>query len=55
MPFGRYKGTPVVDLPVAYLVWLQQKGLPRGKLGELLGLAYEVKLNGLGGLVKRFR
>jgi uncharacterized protein len=47
MPFGKYKGTLISDLPVYYLEWLHSKGLPPGKLGMLLGTVYEIKINGL--------
>jgi hypothetical protein len=47
MPFGRYKGTLLCDLPVSYLEWFEQKGFPEGKLGILLQTIYEIKLNGL--------
>ena len=47
MPFGRYKGRRLVDLPEPYVVWFSQQGFPRGELGELLRLVYEVKVNGL--------
>jgi uncharacterized protein (DUF3820 family) len=47
MPYGKYKGTLISDLPVYYLEWLHSKGLPAGKLGMLLGTAYEIKINGL--------
>lgn len=47
MPFGKYKGTLVCNLPVAYLEWFQRKGFPAGKLGVLLQTIYEIKLNGL--------
>ena len=47
MPFGKYKGRLLVDLPEPYLVWFSQKGLPEGELCMMLGLMYEVKLNGL--------
>ena len=47
MPFGKYKGTLISDLPVYYLEWLHSKGFPAGKLGMLLGTAYEIKINGL--------
>jgi uncharacterized protein len=53
MPFGKYKGSVIIDLPEHYLVWFSQKGFPKGKLGELLAMAYEIKLNGLEGMVKR--
>ena len=47
MPYGKYKGTLICDLPVYYLEWLQTKGFPPGKIGMLLGTAYEIKVNGL--------
>jgi len=47
MPFGKYKGTLLCNLPVAYLEWFQRKGFPAGKLGVLLQTIYEIKLNGL--------
>ncbi len=47
MPYGKYKGTLLCDLPEYYLVWYKQKGFPMGKLGRQLGLMYEIKLNGL--------
>jgi len=55
MPFGKYKGHFIIDIPEYYLVWFRQKGFPEGKIGELLGLAYEIKLNGLEGMVKKIR
>lgn len=53
MPFGRYAGTPLVDLPETYVVWFSKKGFPEGELGELLRIVYEVKLNGLEYLFNR--
>lgn len=47
MPFGRYAGTPLLDLPEPYLVWFAQKGLPAGKLGEMMRIVLEAKTNGL--------
>lgn len=47
MPFGKYKGTLLCNLPVSYLEWFQRKGFPEGKLGMLLQTFYEIKLNGL--------
>lgn len=47
MPFGKYKGRFLCDLPEFYLVWFKQKGFPPGKLGELLALLLEIKMNGL--------
>lgn len=47
MPFGKYKGVVVSDLPISYLEWFQRKGFPNGKLGMMLATVYEIKLNGL--------
>ncbi len=47
MPFGKYKGTLLSNLPVSYLEWFQRKGFPQGKLGILLETIYVIKLNGL--------
>jgi hypothetical protein len=55
MPFGKYKGRAIADLPEHYLIWFQTKGFPDGKLGRLLGLIYEIKLNGLEYLLKPLR
>ncbi len=55
MPYGKYKGTFLIDLPEHYIVWYQQKGFPKGKLGKMLGLVYELKLNGLEDLLRKIR
>ncbi|MBU1168467.1 MAG: DUF3820 family protein [Proteobacteria bacterium] len=47
MPFGKYKGLLLIDLPEPYVIWFSQKGFPGGYLGEMLGLVYEIKVNGL--------
>ena len=47
MPFGKYKGTILCNLPVAYLEWFARKGFPAGKLGVLLQTLHEIKMNGL--------
>lgn len=52
MPFGKYKGVVLCNLPVSYLEWFQRKGFPDGKLGMLLQTMYEIKLNGLEDLLK---
>lgn len=52
MPFGKYKGTVLKNLPVSYLEWFQQKGFPKGRLGMLLETLYEIKLNGLEHLLR---
>lgn len=52
MPFGKYTGRRLLELPEPYLVWFQQQGFPKGKLGEQLALIYEIKLNGLEAMLK---
>ena len=47
MPYGKYQGRYVSDLPEFYLVWYRNKGFPKGKLGQLMATAYEIKLNGI--------
>ncbi|MDM1552087.1 DUF3820 family protein [Empedobacter falsenii] len=52
MPFGKYEGRLLCDLPVSYLEWFVGKGgLPKGKLGVLLSTVYEIKLNGLEDII----
>lgn len=55
MPYGKYKGRILADLPEPYLVWYHSKGFPKGKLGMLLNTLYEIKLNGLEYLLKPLR
>ena len=55
MPFGKYKDTRLIDLPEPYVVWFQQKGFPKGKLGRLLEETYTIKVNGLERLLDPFR
>lgn len=52
MPFGKYKGQLLVKIPEPYYVWFKQKGFPEGKLGRMLEEMYEIKVNGLEGLLK---
>ena len=52
MPFGKYAGRKLLQLPEPYLVWFHSKGFPEGKLGEQLALIYEIKLNGLENMLQ---
>lgn len=52
MPFGKYSGRALIDLPEEYLLWFAQKGFPRGELGELMNLVLVIKTEGLEGLVR---
>lgn len=47
MPFGKYEGRLLCDLPVSYLEWFERKGYPKGKLGMLLQTMHVIKTNGL--------
>jgi len=51
MPFGKYKGRLLIDLPETYLVWFRQKGFPEGQLGQMMATVYEIQLNGLEDLL----
>ncbi len=55
MPFGKYKGTLISDLPVYYLEWLKNKGLPAGKMGMMLSTVYEIKINGLSTILDKVK
>jgi uncharacterized protein (DUF3820 family) len=47
MPFGRYRGQLLIDLPEPYVVWFANNGFPEGKLGRMLRAVHEIKVNGL--------
>lgn len=51
MPFGKYEGRLLLEIPEPYLVWYKQKGFPQGELGKLLEQMLEIKLNGLESVV----
>ena len=55
MPFGKYAGRRLIDLPEPYVVWFSQQGFPTGKLGEMLQSVYEIKVNGLEYLFEPLR
>jgi len=52
MPFGKYAGRKLLELPEPYLVWFNQQGFPQNKLGQQLALVHEIKVNGLEGMLK---
>ena len=55
MPYGKYKGRYMIDLPEHYVVWYRNKGFPKGQIGEMLATVYELKVNGLEELVRTIR
>jgi len=52
MPFGRYQGRLLMDLPEPYLLWFAKQGFPQGELGELLALMLEIRIHGLESILK---
>lgn len=55
MPFGKYKGRLIADLPGNYLNWFAREGFPPGELGKLLALMHELDHNGLSSLLDPLR
>ena len=62
MPFGKFgpdhfppRGVPLYDLPVEYLLWFERKGFPRGRLGELMRMAHQLKVDGCDEVFDEFR
>lgn len=55
MPYGKYKGRLIADLPGNYLNWLAREGFPSGELGKLLALMHELDHNGLSSLLDPLR
>ena len=55
MPFGKYEGRLIADLPGPYLNWFTREGFPAGEMGQLLHLMHEIDHNGLGPLLDPLR
>lgn len=55
MPYGKYKGTIIADLPIYYLEWFSSQGFPKGKLGMLLSTVFEIKTNGLQEIIDNLK
>lgn len=55
MPYGKYKGRLIADLPGHYLAWFAREGFPPGDVGRLLELMHEIDHNGLAGLLAPLR
>lgn len=52
MPFGRFAGIRLIDIPEAYFIWFKNQGFPQGKLGRQMALMHEIKINSLQDLVR---
>ena len=55
MPYGKYKGVLIADLPAYYLEWFAAKGFPGGKLGMLMSTVFEIKSNGLDEILRTLK
>ncbi len=55
MPFGKYQGRLLIDLPEPYVLWFADKGFPKGKLGQQMALLHTIKVNGLEKLLDPMR
>lgn len=55
MPFGKFKDSFLSDIPEAYYIWFRQQGFPKGKLGKQMQAVFELKINGLEGLLRKIR
>ena len=55
MPYGKYEGRYLIDLPEFYIVWYNNKGFPKGQLGVMLAQVYELKLNGLEDIIRNIK
>ncbi|MFK8137204.1 MAG: DUF3820 family protein [Bdellovibrionales bacterium] len=53
MPYGKFKGMRLIDLPEPYVVWIYTNAKPKGQLGDYISEIYEIKLNGIEGMVKK--
>jgi len=55
MPYGKYKGHLIANLPGPYLNWFARVGFPPGEIGRLLALMQELDHNGLSSLLDPLR
>ncbi|MGI9294616.1 MAG: DUF3820 family protein [Pseudomonadales bacterium] len=55
MPFGRYSGRVLIDLPEEYLLWFARREFPKGRLGYLMALCLEIRIHGAESVVKPLR
>lgn len=55
MHFGKYKGYYLSDIPEYYLIWYRNKGFPDNKLGRQMAEVFELKVNGLEGILRKIR
>ena len=55
MPFGKYKGYFLIDIPEYYYSWFSQKGFPQGTLGQMMEQMYDIKINGLESIIKNIQ
>lgn len=55
MPYGKYKGKLLCDIPVSYLEWMAKTGFPKNKIGNQLSTVFEIKTNGLSEIIDKLK
>lgn len=55
MPFGAHKGKLLSELPESYYIWFKRQGFPTGKLGNYMQSIYDMKVNGIEGILREIR
>jgi len=55
MPFGKYKGSFLSELPEPYYVWFRRQGFPEGKLGRYMTTVWDMKVNGIEEILREIR
>ena len=55
MPYGKYKGTIIADIPISYLEWMSAKGFTKDRLGMMLSTVFEIKTNGLSDILYKIK
>ena len=55
MPFGKYQGRLIIDLPEPYLLWFERKGFPKGEISDLLRLALEIAVSGSTDIIRALK
>jgi len=54
MPYGKYKGHRLYELPGHYLAWFHRQGFPDNKLGQQMALVFEIDHNALKPLFQKY-
>jgi uncharacterized protein (DUF3820 family) len=55
MPFGAHKGKFLSEVPESYYIWFRRQGFPTGKLGNYMQTVFDMKVNGIEGMLREIR